>query len=73
MAHFWAFRDNQEKLNYRAIRQQCFLIICLLTYIVNKTSVTCIHSNINVYLGIFLLPIPIGSKQYTIYVDEGYQ
>ena len=28
LTHFWSFRDNQEKLNNRAIRQQLFLIIC---------------------------------------------
>ena len=28
LTHFWGFRDNQEKLNHRAIRQQLFLIIC---------------------------------------------
>ena len=28
LTHFWGFRDNQEKLNHSAIRQQLFLIIC---------------------------------------------
>ena len=28
LTHLWAFRDNQEKLNHSAIRQQLCLIIC---------------------------------------------
>ena len=28
LTHFWGFRDNREKLNHRAIRQQLFLINC---------------------------------------------
>ena len=28
LTHFSGFRDNQEKPNHRAIRQQLFLIIC---------------------------------------------
>ena len=28
LTDFCTFRDNQEKLNYKSIRQQLFLIIC---------------------------------------------
>ena len=36
LTHFLAFRDNQEKLNYRAIRQEILIIIVLLTCIGTK-------------------------------------
>ena len=36
LTHFLAFRDNQEKLNYRAIRQEIHIIIVLLTCIGTK-------------------------------------
>ena len=36
LTHFLAFRDNQEKLNYRAIRQVILIIIVLLTCIGTK-------------------------------------
>ena len=36
LTHFLAFRDNQEKLNYRAIRQEIIIIIVLLTCIGTK-------------------------------------
>ena len=36
LTHFLAFRDNQEKLNYRAIRQEIPIIIVLLNCIGTK-------------------------------------
>ena len=36
LTHFLAFRDNQEKLNYRAIRQEILIIIVLVTCIGTK-------------------------------------
>ena len=36
LTHFLAFRDNQEKLNYRAIRQEILILIVLLTCIGTK-------------------------------------
>ena len=36
LTHFLAFRDNQEKLNYRAIRQKDLIIVVLLTCIGTK-------------------------------------
>ena len=38
LTHILAFRDNQEKLNHKVIRQDIFIIIVLLTCIGNKNK-----------------------------------
>ena len=38
LTHILAFRDNQEKLNHKAIRQDIFIIIVFLTCICTKNQ-----------------------------------